>query len=146
MKTQFLPPTQRRVESNSAEEINRQIRLKTEERLTQCEHASREAIEARIKELENEWDIERTLEANAATVSLVSLGLAFFHSRKWLFLTGAVAGFLLQHALQGWCPPLPIFRRRGVRTSREIYEEINGLKEILRQRPIISAPEVGMAS
>ena len=38
-------------------------------------------------------------------------------------LTAAVPAFLLQHAIQGWCPPLPVFRRLGVRTADEINRE-----------------------
>lgn len=38
-------------------------------------------------------------------------------------MTGAVGFFLLQHALQGWCPPLPIIRKIGVRTAEEINQE-----------------------
>ncbi len=41
-----------------------------------------------------------------------------------------VAGFLLQHAVQGWCPPVPIFRRMGIRTAREIDSERYALKII----------------
>ncbi|HET9942578.1 MAG TPA: hypothetical protein VFR05_04515, partial [Terriglobia bacterium] len=35
---------------------------------------------------------------------------------------------LLQHAVQGWCPPVPLFRRLGIRTQREIDEERYALK------------------
>ena len=38
--------------------------------------------------------------------------------------------FLLQHAVQGWCPPVPFFRRRGVRTAREIEIERYALKAL----------------
>jgi hypothetical protein len=41
-----------------------------------------------------------------------------------------VAGFLLQHALQGWCPPLPVLRRLGVRTADEINQERYALKAL----------------
>jgi hypothetical protein len=41
---------------------------------------------------------------------------------------GLVAGFLLQHAVQGWCPALPIVRALGFRTSREIDAERSALK------------------
>jgi len=41
--------------------------------------------------------------------------------------------FLLQHGMQGWCPPLPILRRLGVRTrgeiDREKYELLSRMKE-----------------
>jgi hypothetical protein len=35
----------------------------------------------------------------------------------------SASGFLLQHALQGWCPPVPLLRQLGFRTSYEIEEE-----------------------
>jgi hypothetical protein len=41
-----------------------------------------------------------------------------------------VTGFLLQHAVQGWCPPVKYFRRRGVRTAEEIAEERFALKAL----------------
>ena len=39
-------------------------------------------------------------------------------------------GFLLMHAIQGWCPPLPIIRKMGVRTAEEIFHEKFVLKQI----------------
>jgi hypothetical protein len=34
----------------------------------------------------------------------------------------------MQHAIQGWCPPVPLLRRLGFRTPAEICEERCGLK------------------
>jgi hypothetical protein len=87
-----------------------------------------EAINRRLAELDREWDIERALEANAATVSLIGLTLGRTVDQKWFLLPTVVAGFLLQHAVQGWCPPLPVFRRLGVRTRTEIDYERYALK------------------
>jgi len=39
-------------------------------------------------------------------------------------------GFLLQHGLQGWYPPLPLSRRQGVRTKEETLRERNLLKAL----------------
>ncbi|MBX9677636.1 MAG: hypothetical protein K2X38_02650 [Gemmataceae bacterium] len=75
-------------------------------------------------------DVERTLEANAASVSLIGSLLGFTVDRRFFALPGLVAGFLLQHAVQGWCPPLPIFRHLGFRTAREIDDERNALKSM----------------
>ena len=50
--------------------------------------------------------------------------------RKWFLFPAVVAGFLLQHAVQGWCPPLPVFRRYGVRTQTEIDYERYALKSL----------------
>jgi hypothetical protein len=85
-------------------------------------------ISARIRELEQEWSIERYLQTNASVVALggAILGLAF--SKKWFLLSTAVMGFLFQHAVQGWCPPLPLFRRLGARTRGEIDREKFSLK------------------
>jgi hypothetical protein len=41
-----------------------------------------------------------------------------------------VLTFLFQHAVQGWCPPLPVLRRLGVRTRKEIDRERYALKAL----------------
>ena len=66
-----------------------------------------ERIDRRLRELDAEWDIERTLELNAATLALAGTVLGAFSDRRFLVLPAAVAAFLLQHALQGWCPQCP---------------------------------------
>ena len=125
----MLPSTAERVSLNTVGAINRRIRRDTEYRVRHyADHP--EEIDDRLNELDREWDIERTLEANAATASLVGLTLGFTVSRKFLLFPAAVAGFLLQHAIQGWCPPLPIFRRLGYRTQTEIERERMMLKAL----------------
>jgi hypothetical protein len=85
-------------------------------------------IDMRLDDLDREWDMERALEANAAAASLISLVLGRLISRRWYFLSTAVATLLLQHAVRGWCPPVGLFRRLGVRTQREIDAERQALK------------------
>jgi hypothetical protein len=130
-RSEFLPATHARVRSHSPGSANARIRSETLSRLKLYEHADAERISARLCELEREWDIERVLEANAASVALLGLTLGATVNRRWFALPAVVAGFLLQHAVQGWCPPLPVFRRLGIRTAAEIHEEITALK-ILR--------------
>ena len=79
-------------------------------------------IDQRLNALDKEWGIERTLETNAGIIALVGLGLSMFWPKAKL-LPAIVAGFLVQHAVQGWCPPVPLMRRLGVRTTKEINEE-----------------------
>ena len=96
-------------------------------------HASSDngAIEQKLQELDQEWDTERMLMTNASILALSGLALGVFVSRKWLLLPGAVLPFLLQHAVQGWCPPLPVLRRAlGVRTRKEIDREKFALKAL----------------
>jgi hypothetical protein len=61
----------------------------------------------------------------------VSLLLGVTSSKKWFVLPAIVSGFLLRHAIQGWCPPVPVLRRLGIRTRLEIERERYALK-ILR--------------
>ena len=89
-----------------------------------------DAIDERIKELDREWDIERTLEMNAAAFAFAGTLLGAFVNRRWLILPGVVTAFLAQHALQGWCPPIPLFRKMGVRTRPEIDREKYALKAL----------------
>ncbi len=93
-----------------------------------------EAIPARLREIDEEWDIERTLETGSASLTLLGLLVGSTFNRKWLLLSIVVQGFFLQHALQGWCPPLPVLRRLGVRTTQEIEAERHALLEILDRR------------
>lgn len=126
----MLPASTARVPGHTAAHLNEQIRHDTEKSIARCAAAGPAAIDQRLVELDQEWDIERTLEANAATVGLLGLTLGATVDRRWFFLPTAVATFLLQHALQGWCPPLPVFRRLGIRTRSEIDAERYALKAL----------------
>ncbi|RJQ87513.1 MAG: DUF2892 domain-containing protein [Desulfobacteraceae bacterium] len=119
-----------RVSKHTADHVQEQIRQRMREDIHYYAQAGADAIEHRLQELETEWDIERTLQANAAAASLLGLFLGKTVSPKFYWLSAAVAGFLLQHALQGWCPPLPVFRRMGIRTTEEIEAERYALKLI----------------
>ena len=83
-----------------------------------------------MRELDREWDIERCLETAAPTFSLIGLALGATKDRRWFLLPAVVQTFFLQHALQGWCPPLPILRRFGFRTVAEIDRERYALKAL----------------
>jgi hypothetical protein len=126
----MLASTVGRVPQHTAEEINERIRRQTAESVARHADAGDAAIGRRLGELDQEWDIERTLEANAASVALLGLGLGALVHRRFFALPALVAGFLLQHALQGWCPPVPIFRRLGFRTQPEIEQERYALKAL----------------
>ena len=125
----LLPPTTRRVEANTEAQINHQIRRQIEQNVHYYAMHPEE-IDERLGQLEREWDIERVLETNAAALALGGTLLGLFRHRAFLLLPLAVAGFLLQHALQGWCPPVPVLRRRGVRTAAEIASERTALKSL----------------
>jgi hypothetical protein len=119
----LIATTAERVPRHTSPSINQHIREQTRDRVLQLSLGGIDAIDARLEELDREWDIERCLETGAATLMLSGLALAATVDRRWTVLPAAVAAFLLQHALQGWCPPLPVFRRMGVRTADEINRE-----------------------
>jgi len=115
-----------RVEKHTPAHMNEERRREIEARL--AHYAERiDRIEDRLQELDREWDIERTLTTNASSLILGGLLLSLV-DRRFTLLPAAVAGFLLQHSIQGWCPPIRLFRRLGFRTAREIYLERHALK------------------
>src|ERR1043165_3690730 len=122
--------TRERVPAHTDEEINRRIERGIERRVRYyAQHP--EEVSGRLEELDEEWDIERAIEANASALAFigVALGVTTGH-RRWFTLPALVTGFLFQHAVQGWCPPIPILRRLGFRTSYEIEEERQALKAL----------------
>jgi hypothetical protein len=121
--------TVNRVARNTSEEINRRIQLETEGRVRSLAN-NPTAIQNRLRELDEEWDIERMLEANAAALAFAGSVLGASVNRRWLAVPALVGAFLFQHAIQGWCPPVPIFRRLGIRTAREIEIERIALKAL----------------
>ena len=147
MNDAVLPPTDERVPRATRASVNDRIQARTLHDVSRFIGADPVFIDERIDELRREWDIERTLEANAASVSLIGLALGLFVDRRFLALPAAVAAFLLQHALQGWCPPLPVLRRLGLRTAAEIHDEIIALR-ILRGDFLdrLTYPEDALAS
>ena len=126
----MIPTTVDRVPQHTAESVNEQIRRHTDENVARVAAQGTAAIDRRLDELDREWDIERMLEANAASAVLIGSALGAFVDRRFFALPAVVAGFLLQHAIQGWCPPLPLFRRVLVRTATEINHERYALKAI----------------
>lgn len=119
-----------RVREGTAGEINARLDREASGRVARYAARGAGEITRRIGELEREWDIERVPETNASALAFLGVALAAAHSRKWLVLPGAVTPFLFQHAVQGWCPPVPLFRRLGVRTREEIDREKYALKAL----------------
>jgi len=110
---------------------NQRIQARTLHDVGSYFSASEVTLSARIRQLEFEWNLERALEANAASLALIGLALGFAADRRFYGLTLLASGCLLQHALSGWSPPATLLRRLGIRTAAEIEQEILALR-ILR--------------
>jgi hypothetical protein len=117
-----------RVREHTDPERQRQIDAALRERVSRYADASPAELSARIRELEQESDMERVLETNASILALAGVLGGAFLNRRILAVPVIVLSFLLQHARQGWCPPVPLFRRLGVRTRQEIDAERSALK------------------
>lgn len=98
-------------------------------------------ISKRIEELDKEWDIGRHVETRAAVISMIGLVLGLKKSKKWFILPLIAATFLLQYAILGWAPPIPVLRRFGIRTKQEIDVEKYALKALRGDFDDISAQE-----
>lgn len=113
----------------TSDEIDRRIQSAIEESVAfYADHPDH--IDRRLEQLDREWNLDRWLQANAATLILLGVGLSAIADRKWLLLPGVVSAFLLQQSVQGWCPPVHLFRRMGVRTKEEILREFYQLRAL----------------
>lgn len=59
--------------------------------------------------------IERAVRGLAGTFVVLSVALAHWHSRYWLFFTAFVGLNLLQSAFTNWCPAMTFLRRMGLK-------------------------------
>jgi len=125
----MIATSSQRVSGQTDPAVTDRIRRQTEINLAHFA-AHPDQIDARLNELDQEWDIERMLETGSSTLTLTGLVLGVLRGRRWLLLSLAVQGFFMQHALQGWCPPLPVLRRLGFRTQYEIEQERYALKAL----------------
>jgi hypothetical protein len=125
-----LASSSMRVEHHTDPIINERIRARTDEELARLEASEPAEFALRLDQLNREWDIERMLQVNASALVLLGVALGVIVDRRFLVLPAAVLAFFAQHALQGWCPPVPLLRRLGVRTAREIERERYAIKAL----------------
>ena len=128
--TERLPPTSLRVELHSAPAANHKIRERTDAEIIRLEQAPASEFQARLRELDLEPDVEQILQTNASIIVLLGLYFGAKFDKRFLLLPAAVFSFFGQHAIQGWCPPIPLFRRLGFRTQREIERERYAIKAL----------------
>jgi hypothetical protein len=119
-----------RVRSSTAPSRNEKIDQEMISNITHYSGQETAKIESRIRELDKKWDIERTLELNAGLLGLAGTVLALTVDKRWAIVPAVVTTFLVQHAIQGWCPPLPLFRMMGIKSRPELDREKYALKAL----------------
>ena len=123
-----------RVRQMSTESANQGIDEATRASIERVETRGRTAIERRLTELQQEWDIDRVLMLNFGVLVFAQLAAAT-RNRKWLWGPLIQTPFLVMHATLGWCPPSLWFRPLGFRTRFEIQAEREALLERLGELP-----------
>jgi hypothetical protein len=119
----MLASTRERVRHNTPQHINERIEFETARNVAYYSTLDEVAANKRLEELDREWDVDRILEAHTAGLAIGGFLLGAVSNRKWFVLPGLAGCFLLQYALEGWCPQLPILRHLGFRTAEEIAAE-----------------------
>ena len=120
------------VRAKTPPEINQAIDIETAAMIRFYAGKTDYEIGKRIEKLDNEWDIGRCIEGRAAIVSFIGVILGLKKSKKWLILSIIALTFLLQYAILGWCSPVALLRRFGIRMRQEIYLEKYALQVLCR--------------
>jgi hypothetical protein len=134
---EYVAPTQDPTRQRTSAAVSRKIDRETRGTIDELKTA--DAIRARISELEREWSLDRTLMAVFSALGAVSSGQAMLSLARrgklgfWGALFFTQLGFLGYHAAKGWCPPVSVLRRLGVRTAHEICAERVALEGRLAQ-------------
>lgn len=89
-----------------------------------------ETASRRLEALDREWELDRTVEAEAAAMGLIGLALGAFVRPAFLAMPATVGAAVFLFGTRGIYPLLPIFRRLGIRTSREIERERYAIKAL----------------
>lgn len=114
-----------RTSSQSIERIDSQTNANIEATI----NGGRDAVIARVQQLDREWHVDRVLMATFGLLGAASLLAP--RSRILKSFLATQMGFLAAHAFIGWSPVLPLVRRLGFRTAREIAAERYALVDYL---------------
>jgi hypothetical protein len=126
-----------RIREHTRESVNKRIDRQTLGAVADSIGSSDE-ICGRLQELDREWNVDRALMVNFAAIGGFTAAMAMRSLARrgrmggWGLFFWTQAGFLAYHAIRGWCPPLPVFRRLGFRSAREIGAEREVLHEALK--------------
>jgi hypothetical protein len=85
MEKAMLPTTRSRVPMHTSKADNAAIKRGLSNSLDYYAHNTSQ-IEARLRQLDREWDIERAIELNASALAFAGIVAGVFHDRRWLVL------------------------------------------------------------
>jgi hypothetical protein len=133
------PPENDLIREHTPAKVNQTIDEATKLAYERVHRASE--IRERLAKLDREWHIDRALIATFAVLGSITASNAIrsVWRRKpvsgWRMLFWTQMGFLLHHAVRGWCPPVSVLRRLGFRSANEIAAERAALEKKLSGVP-----------
>lgn len=103
-------------------EIDRRVEQAIGAQLRYCA-GNRRRIARRLRELDEEWDLESVLESQASVVAALGTMTGAVVNRRVPALPVSMTASLVRLAANSLLPVVPLLRRLGLRTSREIEIE-----------------------
>jgi hypothetical protein len=98
---------------------------------------------ARLREIEREVDQEQALQIGAAGLGFIGAILSVAVNPVFAVLPAIAFATLGQYALQGWCPPMVLLARFGLRSSQEIDGERYALTAAIAEPAMPELHRVG---
>jgi hypothetical protein len=98
---------------------------------------------ARLRQLDREVDQEQALQIGAAGLGFIGAILSFTVNPAFALLPAMAFATLGQFALQGWCPPVALLARLGLRSSKEIDSERYALAATVTEPALPDASRAG---
>ncbi len=117
-----------RVRRHTAAAVLRRIDDTAVAHLLECASGGTDSMAARLHELDREWDVDRAVETETAFTGLAGLALGVLVRPVFLAAPAFAAAMLTLYAVTGRHPLMPLWRRLGLRTAREIARERHALK------------------
>lgn len=78
---------------------------------------------ARLRQLDHEVAHEQVLQFGAAVLGFLGAVLSLTVNETFILLPILAVVMLGQYAVQGWCPPVALLTRAGLRSSSDIDRE-----------------------
>jgi len=133
-----LPPTETRVHQQTSSKVNAEITRKTIANLQHWKDRGPGELDKRLKVLQSEWNVDRVMELLCGALCILGLLLGNWGSRNYLVLSLLGSLFIVLYSLLGWNSFLSVLRRMNVRTSSEIFQEMEALRIIRGDFTVIS--------
>lgn len=116
---------------------DRDISLEAESNALRTALHGRNAIDQRLKELDEEWDIESLLKLQAFAFVLKYAIFGRIISKKFYLVPALVGIFAIQQSATGWSPPFALYKKAGKRTASEIDDERQSLLAMKNRYPSV---------